>query len=162
MVVEDKYFEKRVTPSYPYRLQGRKINAGKVNLGKGKTMAKKIAWVSQHAMHGAQMGALRRMYGDDVAITADARPFDSAETIVKRVRDGGFDDCIVVAPYSVLARMCDLGLRPLWAESEIVDQSRADWSVKSRHYRFTGFRRVKRMVLELEEIGPDAVRKDGD
>lgn len=69
-------------------------------------------------MHGVQMGALRRMFGGDVEVSQDPRPFDSAETIVRRFRQGGYDDVIVVAPLSVLARMVDLGLRPLWSEAE--------------------------------------------
>jgi len=126
-------------------------------------MPKHVIWVSRHPMNGVQMGALRRMFGSDVEVTEDPRPFDNAETIVRRVREGGYDDCIVVAPYSVLARMVDLGLRPLWADAEqVYDSSRADWSVKDRMYRFLGFKRVKRLTLELEELGPEAKRQDND
>lgn len=124
---------------------------------------KRVAWISRHEMHGVQMGSLRRMFGADVVIVPDLRPFDNAETVVRRVREGSFDDCIVVAPYSVLTRMVDLGLRPLWAEAEqVFDSARADWSVRSRTYRFLGFKRVKRLVLELEDLGPDAQRRDDD
>ena len=79
----------------------------------------RILWVSRHPMHGVQMGALRRLFGTDVRVEEEARPFDSAEQIVKRAREGSYDDVIVVAPLSVLARMVDLGLRPLWSEAEI-------------------------------------------
>lgn len=124
---------------------------------------KKILWVSRHPMNGVQMGALRRMFGADVEVVTDPRPFDNAETVVRRVHEGGYNDCIVVAPYSVLARMCDLGLRPLWADAEqVFDRSRADWSVKDRMYRFVGFKRVKRLVLELEDIGSVAKREESD
>lgn len=124
---------------------------------------KKILWVSRHPMHKVQMGALKRMFGADVVVEEDPHPFDNAETIVRRVREGGYDDCIVVAPYSVLARMVDLGLRPLWSDAEIVtDPTQADWSVKGRHYRFTCFKRVKRLVLELEDLGPAAERRPED
>ena len=127
------------------------------------SMHKRIIWVSRHPINRVQMGALRRMFGSDVEVTEDPRPFDNAETIVWRVREGGYDDCIVVAPYSVLARMVDLGICPLWADAEQVhDQSRADWSVKDRMYRFLGFKRVKRLTLELEELGDVAKRQDDD
>ena len=126
-------------------------------------MHKRIIWVSRHPMNDVQMGVLRRMFGTDVKVTEDPSPFDNAETIVRRVREGGYDDCIVVAPYSVLARMVDLGLRPLWADAEqVYDPSRADWSVKDRMYRFLGFKRVKRLTLELEDLGPAAQRQDND
>ena len=124
---------------------------------------KRVLWVSQHPMHGVQMGALRRMYGADVKVTADNRPFDSAKVIVRRVREGGYDDVIVVAPYSVLDRMCKLGLRPLWAEAEIVQhKSQSDWSVRNRHYRFAGFKRVQELRLVLEDLGENAKRREGD
>ena len=124
---------------------------------------KRVLWVSQHAMHGVQMGALRRMYGDDFELITDNRPFDSAEVIVRRLREGGYDDVIVVAPFSVLDRMCKLGLRPLWAEAEQVkNRHEADWSMKGRHYRFKGFSRVVELRLELEDLGPAAKRQEGD
>lgn len=126
-------------------------------------MSKKVAWISRHPMNGVQMGALQRMFGTDVKVTEDSRPFDNAETIFRRVQEGGYDDCIVVAPYSVLARLVDLGLRPLWAEAEqVYDPLRADWNVKDRMYRFLGFKRVLRLTLELEGLGPAARRQDND
>ncbi len=124
---------------------------------------KKLLWVSRHPVHKVQLGALRRMFGEDVQLVTDPKPFDSAETIVKRVRDGNYDDCIVVAPYSVLAKMVDLGLRPLWSEAEqLPDQANSDWNVRDRYYRFLRFKRVKDLVLELETLGPAADRQPSD
>jgi len=126
-------------------------------------MPKKVLWVSQHSMQGVQIGCLRRMYGNDVEVVEDTRPFDSAEVIIQRVRDGGYDDVIVVAPYSVLDRMCKLGLRPLWADAEqVFDRTQADWSVRGRHYRFLGFSRVEELKLVLEDLGPAAKRQPND
>ncbi len=126
-------------------------------------MPKKVLWISQHSMQGVQKGALRRMYGTDVKVVEDLHPFDSAEVIVQRVRDGSYDDVIVVAPYSVLDRMCKLGLRPLWADAEqVFNRREADWSVKGRHYRFLGFSRVKELRLVLEDLGSNAKRQAED
>lgn len=114
-------------------------------------------------MNGVQMGSLKRMFGEDVKVFEDHRVWNGAETIVSRIREGGYDDCIVVAPYSVLARMCDLGLRPLYSEAETVTDPRlSDWETKGRYYRFLGFKHVKRLVLELEDLGSDARRQDTD
>ena len=121
---------------------------------------KRLLWVSRHSIHPIQLNALRRLFGSDVEVTADPRPFDNAETITRRVREGGYDDCVVVAPYSVLDRMVALGLRPLWSEAEqVFDPALSDWSVKDRMYRFLRFKRVVRLVLELEELGPAAERQ---
>lgn len=124
---------------------------------------KKILWVSRHSMAPVQLGVLRRLFGEDVEVVADPRPFDNAETVVRRFRDGGYDDLIVVVPLSVLAKMTELGVRPLWAEAAVVaDRSRADWITNGRPYRFVRLRRVKRLVLEFDELGPDAVRREED
>jgi len=126
-------------------------------------MPKKILWVSRHPMNGVQMGALRRLFGEDVVVEEDPRPFNSAEDIVRRYGEGKYDDIIVVAPYSVLDRMVQLGVRPLWSEAELVQNpAEADWSVRDRHYRFVRFRRVRRLVLEFDDLGPEAERKPGD
>lgn len=114
-------------------------------------------------MHPVQMGALRRLFGQDVEVVADPRPFDNAETVVRRFRDGGYNDLIVVVPLSVLAKMTELGVRPLWAEATVVaDRSKADWVTNDRPYRFVRLRRVRRLVLEFDELGPDAVRQEED
>ena len=121
---------------------------------------KRLLWGSPPSIHPIQLNALRRLFGSDVEVTADPRPFDNAETITRRVREGGYDDCVVVAPYSVLDRMVALGLRPLWSEAEqVFDPALSDWSVKDRMYRFLRFKRVVRLVLELEELGPAAERQ---
>lgn len=126
-------------------------------------MPRRILWVSQHPMNRVQIPALKRMFGEDVQVHEDPRPFDNAESILRRVREGGYDDCIVVGPLSVLDRMVALGLRPLYCEAEQVrDKSLADWSVKGRYYRFVRFCRVKRLVLELEDLGLAARRQESD
>ncbi|MBI2589712.1 hypothetical protein HYW32_01655 [Candidatus Berkelbacteria bacterium] len=124
---------------------------------------KRILWISRHGMNPVQLGALRRLFGADVRVERDSRPFDNAETIVRRVREGGYDDVITVVPLSVLARMVDLGLRPLWSEAEIVAHpEESDWEVNGRYYRFVRFRRVRRLVLEFDELGADARRQPDD
>jgi hypothetical protein len=103
------------------------------------------------------------MFGADVEVIEDRRSFDNAETIVRRFQEGDFDDIIVVAPYSVLDRMVKLDVRPLWAEAEEVKEpGKADWTTNGRHYRFLGFKRVVRLTLELEDLGPEARRQNND
>jgi hypothetical protein len=111
------------------------------------------------------MGALRRMFGNDVEIEwkRERFSFQSAENIVLDFREGGYDEMIIVAPLSVIARVVDLGVRPLWSQAQVInDPYKADWSVKNRHYRFVEFRRVEKLVLEFSDLGPEAVRRDND
>jgi len=43
-----------------------------------------------------------------------------------------------------------------------VPRERADWNVRDRYYRFTRFRRIRRLVLEFDELGSEAERQDTD
>jgi len=113
---------------------------------------KKIIWFSRHPALPSQVAELKRLFGNDVKIIADPNPFDSAEDIVSRFRAAGGDEMVVVAPLSVLGRLCDLGVKPLWAEMEQVPVEKAEVVAAGRGYRFVRFRRVKRLVLEFEDL----------
>ncbi len=117
----------------------------------------RILWISRHPPLAAQLATLRQLYGPDASVIQDPRPFDSAEDICERFQGGGYQDCVVVAPLSVLQRLVDLGLRPLWAEMQRVDALRdptRETLVGNRVYRFTHFRRVRAVRLELDEARP--------
>lgn len=111
----------------------------------------KIIWFSRHPALPSQRAELRRLYGDDVGIIPDPHPFDSAKDILERFHYVGGDEMVVVAPLSVLGRLCDLGVKPLWADMELVSIEEAEVVAAGRGYRFIRFRRVKRLVLEFEE-----------
>jgi hypothetical protein len=49
-----------------------------------KTM-NKILWMSRYAPLASQRVELARLFGDDVVVEQDRRPFDSAEQIVARL-----------------------------------------------------------------------------
>ncbi|MBC7340931.1 MAG: hypothetical protein H5U02_00495 [Clostridia bacterium] len=112
----------------------------------------RVVWFSRHDPLERQIAELRRLFGEDVQVVRDPEPFDSAEDVVRRFRAAGGDEMVVVAPLSVLGRLCDLGLRPLWAEMEVVGPEEAEVVVSGRHYRFARFRRVKRLALEFEDV----------
>ena len=117
----------------------------------------RILWMSRHRPLGSQKTELARLFGSKVWVEQDPRPFSSAEDIVARYRDGAYDDLVVVAPLSVLARLVDLGLRPLWAEMVQVERGEAEVTTPRRngridYYRFDRFRRVKALRLEFEEL----------
>ncbi|MFA6131985.1 MAG: hypothetical protein WC702_02880 [Patescibacteria group bacterium] len=116
-------------------------------------MAKRILWMSQHEPLPSQLAALAAMFGTDVVVEKDPRPFDSAEIIVRRFRSGGFDDLVVVAPLSVIDHLVRNGVKPLWAEMvETRDRREAEiWFDRRRSgYYFDRFRRVKRVAVEFE------------
>jgi hypothetical protein len=65
---------------------------------------------------------------------------------------------VVVAPLSVIAALCERGIKPLWAEMELVPGpdhaaevrvNRKDGRVD--HYRFVRFRRISGVRIEYED-----------
>lgn len=117
-------------------------------------MAKKILWMSQHPPLQSQINALKEIFGVDVFVEQEDRPFDNAETISRRYQSGGFDDLVVVAPLSVFDHLCRQGLKPLWAEMiETRDRKVAEvwFGRRQSGFRFSRFRRVKRIAMEFED-----------
>ena len=88
-------------------------------------MPKKILWLSGHEMNGIQMFALRRMFGADVQLTEKVGWLGNAESIVEAFRRGGFDDLIIVAPMSVIAKIVEQKVYPLWSEAVICSPEQA-------------------------------------
>jgi len=115
---------------------------------------KKIYWVSRHAPLVSQLRELKRIFNEDVELIVDPEPFSSAKEIAERYKSSGCSDLVVVAPLSVIMRLVEEeGLHPLWAEMvEVADEKEAEVTVKGKHYRFAGFKRVKGVKLELEDV----------
>ncbi|MFH1621193.1 MAG: hypothetical protein ABIB04_03860 [Patescibacteria group bacterium] len=116
-------------------------------------MAKKILWMSRHRPTARQIQSLRVMYGADTVVEVEPRPFDDARQIARRFKEGGFHDLVVVAPLSVLAVLCDQGLKPLWSQAaEENDPAKIEFrGARGQGYRFVRFRRVKRVAVEFED-----------
>lgn len=112
---------------------------------------KKILWMSQHRPLPSQISALKQIFGE-IEVVQDPRPFSSAEDIVGRFRKGGYDDIVVVAPLSVIAKLVEFGVKPLWAQMDQVPPDQAEVSAKGRGYRFNRFRRIKELNLVFEEL----------
>lgn len=122
-------------------------------------MNKRILWLSRHAPLAVQLERLRKKFGADTEIVQDALTFSNGDELIGRFQQGGFDDWVVVAPQSVLGRLCQLAEqlnvpKPLFAEMAQLPNWRkaeADTQFNGRYYRFVQFRRVKRAVLEFVE-----------
>ncbi len=119
--------------------------------------SKKIVWFSRHRILASQKKELKRLFGDEVAIIPDPNPFDGAEDVVSRFRAADGDEMVIVAPLSVIGRVCELGIKPLWAEMQVCRPKESEVASRGRYsriryYRFLGFKRIKRVALEFEEI----------
>ena len=113
---------------------------------------KKILWLSRHQPLSSQVEALCRHF-EKIKMVQDAEPFSSAEEIVSRYRKGGYDEIVAVAPMSVISKLVDLGIKPLWAEMiQVNSQAEAEVEANGRFYRFVRFRRIKALRFEFEEL----------
>lgn len=88
--------------------------------------SKRIVWFSRHEPLESQIKELKRLFGEETEIIQDPKPFSSAEEVAKRYKEMGGDDMVVVAPLSVLGKLCQLGIKPLWADMEVVDPKNAE------------------------------------
>jgi hypothetical protein len=115
----------------------------------------KILWLSRHRPLPAQIAELERLFGH-AEVTIDPKPFSSAEEIVARFRAGGYDEIVVVAPLSVIARLTEMGIRPLWAEMKQIPSPSPDPSreveANGRWYRFERFRRIVNVQIVFDDL----------
>jgi hypothetical protein len=120
----------------------------------------KIYWASQHEPLASQVRALEAAAGEPCEILRDPRPFDSAQHIADRFAASKADDIVVVAPLSVLDRLCRLGIRPIWCEMDTVRGPRDGGEVQAngRWYAFRGLKRVARLALEFD-AGPVTITR---
>ena len=127
-------------------------------------MSPVVIWMSRHAPRASQISALNALY-PGVKVLQDPNPFGDARDIVDRYRKSGAVDMVIVAPLAVIAELVKLGIRPLWAEMEIVpcndpraevfaDGNRYRYTGEERCYRFVRFRRIKEVRLEFDEARP--------
>jgi len=120
----------------------------------------RILWLSRHEPLPRQIEALRQLYGDRVEVVQDVSPFRGADDIAERIRRGGYDDVLVVAPLSVIHQLTQRGIYPLWAEMERVDDPRLAEVVEGeRMYRFVALRRIRELRLVFEEAHPYRMKR---
>ncbi len=116
-------------------------------------MKKRILWVSRHSVKDFQVRELKRVFGDETTVHTCPIDASSAQAIEAVYRQGGYDDLVVVAPYSVLDHLCRLGLRPLWSVNPQVEATDSwDFQHGGRFYKFERFARVVKLELVLEDL----------
>jgi hypothetical protein len=111
----------------------------------------KILWVSRHAPLGVQKRSLEKIFKEPIDFKF-LNSFKNAEEIVKTFKEEGCQEMVVVAPLSVIMRLTELGVKPLFAEMSLCAKEVADTEVAGRHYRFLRFRRIKEVKIIFEEI----------
>ena len=115
-------------------------------------MGKKILWLSRHNPLPSQISELKRIFGEDTIVIQDPNPFSNAEEIVERFKSGGYDEMVVVAPLTVIKKLTELGIKPLWAEMKLCPKEEAETCVSGRYYKFVKFKRIMDVKIVFKEL----------
>ncbi len=116
---------------------------------------KKILWFSRHPMMEFQRPILQKIFGADFMleqmIGRDA--YISAEKIVDYMKRNKFDEIVMVAPLSVMAKVVELGIYPIKADVvEVKEEKEKTFTHNGRHYKFLKFVRVVKLNLVTEDL----------
>lgn len=117
----------------------------------------RVLWLSRHPMLDVQRAALRARW-PGVEIIEDHRWRQAltgpVQPVIERMRAERIDEVAMVAPLSVVQRFVEAGAHPLWAEMvPVAAGEHPDLTVPDgRGFRFAGWRRVRRLALELEDL----------
>lgn len=112
----------------------------------------KIIWFSRHAPIPKQIAELKRLFGEEVEVVQDPNPFSGADDVVRRFRESGADEMVIVAPLTVIDQITKRGIQPLYAEMRLVEKGPYDVDVNGRKFVFERFTRIKRVIVEKEEL----------
>jgi hypothetical protein len=113
-----------------------------------------VVWFSKHQPTRRQRTAMRELFGPQVRILRDRRPFDDAQQVVTRFRRVGADEMVIVAPLAVIRHIVMQGIHPIWAEMRICKATHphCEVHINNRHYRFSRFARITGLTITTEPI----------
>lgn len=115
----------------------------------------RIVWFSRHEPVPRQIEELKRLFGPDTVVVQDPHPFQNADDVVRRFQAAGADEMVIVAPLSVIDQLVKRGIRPLYAEMELVeDGNDYDVIANGRKYRFVRFSRIVEVTIRKEDVHP--------
>lgn len=112
---------------------------------------KKIIWFSRHEPIQKQIDELKHIFGD-IEVIQDPNPFSSVDDIVDRFRKNNGDEMVVVAPMTVIDQLLKRGIKPLYAEMELVQGDDFDVEANGRRFKFVKFSRITDIIIKKEEL----------
>ena len=112
-----------------------------------------IVWISRHPPTLTQRDELTRLFGAH-ELRTDPAPFQDAADIKRRVHQLDAAEFVCVAPFTVLRKLLEYGLRPITAKMVQCAEGDAEVHTNGRHYRFVCFQRLTAIDLKYEEILP--------
>ena len=111
----------------------------------------KIYWSSRHKPLSIQVKWLEEHFGEPVEVVRGL--VGNAREIAEDFRRSGCAEMVIVAPLWVIYHLLEEGICPLWADMEVVNNpDKADLHYRGRFYRFNGFKRIKAIKIEFEDL----------
>ncbi len=77
---------------------------------------RRVLRFTRHQTLPEEAAEIRHLFGQEVRIETDSRPFRDGREIRERFQRSGADDLLVVAPYGMLDQLTKSGIKPLWGE----------------------------------------------
>jgi len=111
----------------------------------------KILWVSRHKALEVQKKDLVSVFGE-IEIKYYENAFDNAEEIVNYFRKNKFDEMVIVAPLSVISKVVELGIKPLYAKMDLIKEGDYDVENKGRKYKFDKFMRINNIFIDFKNL----------
>lgn len=113
---------------------------------------KRILWISRHPPLPKQVKELERIFGK-IQLFQYASGVRDADHVIRLIKQYHADEVVTILPLSIIMRLCENGVKPLWPECVQTDR---DFDFidegSGRRYRFIRFVRVKAVKLETEPL----------
>jgi len=102
-----------------------------------------------------QIPILKKIFGEDMVLDHKVGndAYISAEKIAQTMKYHKYDEIIMVAPLSVIAKVLELGIKPIKADViEVKDEKEKTFTYSGRHYKFIKFVRITRIDFVTEDL----------
>lgn len=121
-----------------------------------------IVWFSRHPPLEKQRQELARLFPGS-RLLQDPETFRDADDIVRRYREKSGSEMVIVAPLSLVAKLIERGIKPLWPDMREVPaeylrahQDSCVTAPRGRVLEFVRFRRLVGIDMQFEELNPTA------
>lgn len=124
---------------------------------------KKILWLSRHEILPAQRKELERIFGD-IEIIKHSEKVENDEHVINLIKKYNADEIVAVLPLSIIARIVERGIKPIFAKMDVVDDdfdSERDVIHAGRHYRFSHFERIEQIKIISKKLGGNKNGSEG-
>lgn len=114
---------------------------------------KRVLWISRHPPLQKEVEALERALGK-IQLLQYADFVRDADHVMQLVKQYGADEVVTILPLSIIMRLCERGVRPLWPECVQVKGDDYDFvnERSGRKYKFVGFVRVRGVKIDGEPL----------